>query len=286
MVLQAVKQHGVCRQSFILAIGGGALLDAVGFAAATAHRGVRLIRMPTTVLAQNDAGVGVKNGINLFGRKNFWGVHAPPFAVVNDVTFLRGLQERDLRAGIAEALKVALVRDASMFDRLQQDRDELTALEFPALERMIKDCAAAHLDHIVNSGDPFERHSARPLDFGHWAAHALEEDSSDGLRHGEAVAVGMALDSVYSHLCGMLTEEELAVILDLIEALGLPLSHPGLEELDIDAALNGFREHLGGALHISLLTGVGRSVEVNSIDLQRMRQARRLLKERSSQGRG
>src|SRR5258708_2217885 len=101
----AIHQHNLCRHSYVLAIGGGPLLDMVGYAGATAHRGVRLIRVPTTVLAQNDAGIGVKNGINAYGKKNFIGTFAPPFAVLNDAHFLTSLAERDWRSGVAEAVK-------------------------------------------------------------------------------------------------------------------------------------------------------------------------------------
>src|SRR5204862_2038620 len=107
-----LQRLGIDRQSFVVAIGGGALLDAVGYAAATAHRGVRLIRVPTTVLAQADSGVGVKNGINAFGKKNFLGTFAPPAAVINDSTFLVTLSDREWRSGLAEAIKVALLKDS------------------------------------------------------------------------------------------------------------------------------------------------------------------------------
>src|SRR5262245_52823882 len=103
---QAIHRQGICRHSFIVAIGGGALLDVAGYAAATAHRGVRLIRMPTTVLSQNDSGVGVKNGINAMGKKNFLGAFAPPFAVINDWNFLTTLDQRDWLAGVSEGIKV------------------------------------------------------------------------------------------------------------------------------------------------------------------------------------
>ena len=109
---------GLDRQSFCLAIGGGAVLDLVGFAAATCHRGVRLVRLPTTVLGQNDSGIGVKNGVNALGMKNFVGSFAVPFAVINDFTFLSTLSQRDRIAGMAEAVKVSLVRDVRFFDWL------------------------------------------------------------------------------------------------------------------------------------------------------------------------
>src|ERR1700754_7316 len=116
----AINDAGLCRHSYVIAIGGGAVLDAVGYAAATAHRGIRLIRVPTTVLSQDDSAVGVKDGINAFGKKNYLGTFAPPFAVINDVSFLPTLSDRDWRAGISEAVKAALIKDRSFFDAIEQ----------------------------------------------------------------------------------------------------------------------------------------------------------------------
>ena len=261
-----VEKHGLCRHSFILAIGGGAVLDAAGFAAATAHRGVRLIRMPTTTLAMNDAGVGVKNAINAFGRKNFTGSFAPPFAVVNDFDFLNCLPARELRAGMAEAVKVALVRDRAFFDFLHASRAELAAFEPAAMQRMIISCAQLHLEHIRTSGDPFEFGSSRPLDFGHWSAHKLEELTRGEIRHGEAVAIGISLDSLYAHHLGLLGEIELGRILATLEGIGFRLYHPALERIDVEEALGQFREHLGGALSIPLPNGIGDKVDRQEID--------------------
>jgi len=265
-----VERHRLCRHSFIIAIGGGAVLDAAGYAAATAHRGVRLIRVPTTVLAQNDAGVGVKNGINAFGRKNFLGTFAPPYAVLNDLDFLATLQVRDLRAGIAEAVKVSLIRDSSFFEALYAERHELALFAAPALERMIVRCAELHLEHISGGGDPFEFGSSRPLDFGHWNAHKLEELSCHELRHGEAVAIGIALDSLYSRACGLLGDLDLHRILSLLEDIGFVLYHPALSWLEVEKALQEFQEHLGGELSIPLLAGIGKKVEAHRIDIPLM----------------
>jgi len=283
-----VERHKICRHSFVIAIGGGAVLDAVGYAAATAHRGVRLIRLPTTVLAQNDAGIGVKNGVNAFGRKNFLGTFAPPFAVINDAAFLETLPERDRRAGIAEAVKVALIRDRDFFDYLHGERVALSRFAPDAMERMIARCAELHLEHIVGGGDPFESGSSRPLDFGHWVAHKLEELSHGEIRHGEAVAIGIALDSLYSHFQGLLAETDLFRILTLLETLGFALGHPALAWLDVEKALAEFREHLGGELSIPLLEGIGRKVEAHEIDVPQMRRAIARLGQRAAgkSGRG
>jgi 3-dehydroquinate synthase len=193
-----IERFHIDRHSYVLAVGGGALLDVAGLAAATAHRGVRHVRIPTTVLGQNDSGVGVKNGINAFGKKNFIGTFAPPFAVINDSDFLATLSDRDKRAGYAEAVKVALIRDRSYFESLEQDAPLLARFEPAAMQRMIHRSAELHVQHIASGGDPFEFGSARPLDFGHWAAHKIEQLSDFHIRHGEAVAIGMAIDLVYS----------------------------------------------------------------------------------------
>jgi len=269
-ILKCVQEYHLCRHSFILAIGGGAMLDAVGYGAAVAHRGLRLIRMPTTVLGQNDAGVGVKNGINFLGRKNFIGTFAPPFAVINDFAFLDTLPHRDLRAGMAEAVKVALIKDRSFFTYLYNQRFGLASFSRQPMEEMIHRCASLHIHHISTGGDPFELGSARPLDFGHWSAHKLEEMTGGLLLHGEAVSIGMALDSLYSYYKGMIDESELRQIFTLIGDVGLPLYHSALAALDVSAALGEFREHLGGELAITLLTGIGSKKEVDQIDISLM----------------
>ncbi len=261
-----VEKEGLCRHSYIIALGGGALLDLAGYAAATAHRGIRLIRMPTTVLSQNDAGVGVKNAVNAFGRKNFLGTFAPPYAVINDFDFLRTLGARDQRAGIAEAIKVALIKDRTFFDRLYAQRQELSLFEPQAMERLIVDCARIHLEHIRSCGDPFEFGTSRPLDFGHWTAHTLEELTHGELRHGEAVAIGIALDSLYSHRRSLITDLELHRILTLLEEVGFTLYHKALGRIIIVKALREFREHLGGILTIPLLSGIGNKIEAHEID--------------------
>lgn len=266
------------RHAFVLIIGGGAVLDVVGYAAATTHRGLRVIRIPTTVLAQNDAGIGVKNGINAFGVKNFLGTFAAPFAVLNDTDFIATLDSRDRIAGIAEAIKVALIRDPVFFGWLEEHAPALARGDRETTARMIRRCAELHLEHIRTSGDPFETGSARPLDFGHWAAHKLETLSGHALRHGEAVAIGLAIDTHYSAVTGLLSTRDADRVCRVLEAVGLPLWHDVLAERDaadrsIVRGLDEFREHLGGELTITLLEGIGRGLEVNDIDENLMRAA-------------
>lgn len=267
---------GLDRHSFVVVIGGGAVIDTVGYAAATAHRGIRLIRVPTTVLAQNDAGIGVKNGINAFGKKNFLGTFTPPFAVINDSSFLETLDDRDWRSGIAEAVKVALLKDPAFFAFLENNVVALATRDKEAMEHVIYRCAELHLEHIATSGDPFETGSSRPLDFGHWAAHKLEQLSGFELRHGEAVAVGIALDVTYAYLAGLIDADSWQRVLHIFHAIGLrvfvpelEMHSPGSEEAAlIFSGLEEFREHLGGELTIMLLEAVGRGREVHEVDLR------------------
>ncbi len=275
------------RHSYVVAVGGGAVLDAVGLVAATTHRGVRHVRIPTTVLAQNDSGVGVKNGVNLQGVKNFVGTFAPPFAVLNDLEFVLRLPERDKIAGMAEAVKVSLIRDAEFFAWIERHMDDLATFERAAMAYMIRRCAELHMRQIGHGGDPFETGSARPLDYGHWSAHKLESLTRHHVRHGEAVAIGMALDARYSVLAGLLPAGEEERICALLEYLGFTLWHPALArtgakgEWTILEGLKDFQEHLGGELTITLLAGIGKGVEVHEIDVERMREAMAWLQQRA-----
>jgi 3-dehydroquinate synthase len=271
--LRTIQEALICRHSYVVVIGGGAVLDVVGFAAAIAHRGVRLIRIPTTVLSQDDSAIGVKNGINAFEKKNYLGTFAPPFAVINDSRFLTTLSDRDWRSGISEAIKVALIRDASFFEFIEAHAAPLKQRDLPAMERLVRRSAELHYAHITSSGDPFELGSSRPLDFGHWAAHKLEQVSDYQLKHGEAVAIGIALDTTYARLCGFLPEADWRRVLNTLVGVGLPIYTPELSQhLDKDSdsrnvlrGLTEFQEHLGGRLTVMLLNGIGRAFDVHEI---------------------
>ena len=275
-ILSHIDRHHIDRHSYVIAVGGGALLDVAGFAAAIAHRGVRHVRIPTTTLGQADSGIGVKNAINAFGKKNFIGTFAPPYAVINDFNLLATLPQREKRAGYVEAVKVACIRDKEFFEEIARDAKKLTAFEPAAVKRLIHRCAALHLKHIATSGDPFEMGSARPLDFGHWSAHKLEQLSNFGISHAEAVAIGIALDVVYSRMAKLLDEKSCERILNLLEQLGFKLYADELLDEDsrarlrLLAGLEEFREHLGGKLSITLLKEIGRSVEVHEMDSKKI----------------
>jgi 3-dehydroquinate synthase len=269
---EAMNVAGMCRHSYVVAVGGGAVLDMVGFAAATAHRGIPLVRVPTTSLSQADGGVGVKNGVNYFGKKNWLGSFGVPHAIVNDVMFLHALPLRERRAGLVEAVKVALIRDASFFDFIADRVEALAKFEPAPFEAVIRESARQHIEHIATGGDPFERGSARPLDFGHWAAHKLEQMSKFHFSHGESVAIGMALDLIYARRSGWLPEAVAERVLTILQRLGFMLYTPVLEERGANGryrvvqGLDEFREHMGGRLTIPMIRAPGQRFDVHTID--------------------
>jgi len=278
----AIERQNLSRQSYVLAIGGGAALDLAGFAAATAHRGVRLVRMPTTSLSQADGGVGVKNGVNYFGKKNWVGAFAVPTAVVNDLDFLETLPDNAARGGIVEAFKVGLIRDARLADFIAHNAARLGRREKRIFEKVIIASARLHLRHIASGGDPFEMGSARPLDYGHWLAHKLEQMSNFRLAHGDAVAVGLALDARYAAAREWLKPAAAERVGQTLEILGCDTGNGQINPLVrrlllrdggrvVLAGLEEFRQHLGGALTLTMLRGWGRGEETSDIDLKLMR---------------
>ncbi len=280
-----IERNRIDRHSYVFCIGGGAFLDVIGLSAATAHRGVRLVRFPTTTLAQDDSGVGVKNGINAFGKKNFIGTFAVPYAVVNDFQFLYTQDEHNNRSGLAEAIKVALVKDGSFFDWLEENVGALNALDPPVLEEAVERSAILHARHIALGGDPFETGSSRPLDFGHWTAHKMEQLTNFELSHADAVSVGVALDTLYSARCGWLPEEDAWRVVRVLQGMQLPIWHESLEIRDdqgkrlIYGGLEEFREHLGGELTVLMLEAVGRGVDRHSVDEEKYEACMEELKE-------
>ena len=279
-IIEAIDSNKICRHSYVVAVGGGALIDLAGYAASIAHRGVRLIRIPTTVLSQNDAAVGVKNGVNILGKKNFIGSFDAPYAVINDSHFLTTLDQRDWIAGIAEAVKVALIKDRDFYDFIKSHSLALKARDMKAMQILIHRCAELHMQHIADGGDPFERGSSRPLDFGHWSAHKLEKMTDYDLRHGEAVAKGMALDLTYATEIGLISMDLADEIIQVLKEVGFDLLIPVKAAADKRELFNGieeFREHLGGELTITLIEDIGRKKDVHEIDLAKMEKSVTLL---------
>lgn len=284
-IWKEIDQSHIDRHSYVLAIGGGAFLDAVGYAVATAHRGVRLVRFPTTTLSQDDSGVGVKNAINAFGKKNWIGSFSVPFAVINDFKLLESQDPESSVSGLIEAVKVALVKDGEFFKWIEANVTALAQLVREPFEECIKRSALLHARHIALGGDPFETGSSRPLDFGHWAAHKMEALTNYQLSHAEAVAIGLALDTIYSQKIGFLSKENAERIIKVLQELGLKTYHPALDWTDakgnrrVLAGLDEFREHLGGELTVLLLSDLGKGVDVHEFNISLLEQSIEQLRE-------
>lgn len=289
LVGRLCAETGLCRHSYIITIGGGAVLDAVGFGASLVHRGLRQIRIPTTVLAQADAGLGVKNAINGLGNKNFYGTFTPPDAIINDLDFLVALDDRSWRAGLAEAFKVAIIKDAGFLADLIRLAPALRRRNLDAMHTVVERCALLHLEHITTSGDPFEKGSSRPLDFGHWSAHHLEVLSRHRLQHGEAVAIGLALDCCYAVGIGRLQRSDIDPILRALATCGFALWDDLLDLRDAHGqrrvleGLEQFREHLGGELTLAMPDGLGRRRDITSFEVEIFEKAARDLRSRRSE---
>jgi 3-dehydroquinate synthase len=273
-LLQQFNAANLDRRSYVVVIGGGALLDAVGFAAAIAHRGIRLVRLPTTTLAQADSGVGVKNAINFFDKKNWIGTFAVPWAVCNDLRLLESLPDRDFRSGFSEAVKVSLLKDPRGFDWLCDHANDIRGRSMSVVQNAIHRSCMLHLRHITAGGDPFEMLEARPLDFGHWSAHRLEPLTQFQLRHGEAVALGVAIDCIYSSRMFGFPEHDALRVYRCLSQLGMQLWHPLLLPAErLMQGLEEFRQHLGGRLTITMLRRIGEPINVHQIDANVMKES-------------
>lgn len=288
--ISPIERNKIDRHSYVFCIGGGAFLDVIGLAAATAHRGVRLVRFPTTTLSQDDSGVGVKNGINGFGKKNFIGSFAVPYAVVNDFRYLYTQPDRACRGGLVEAVKVALVKDGAFFVWMEEHLAALCKLEPAVLEEAVERSAILHARHIALGGDPFETGNSRPLDYGHWSAHKLEQLTDFALSHADAVSVGVALDTLYARKQGWLTPEACERVLVVLEGLKLPIWHESFELRDeagrreVFNGLEEFREHLGGEFTVLMLKDLGEGFDCHELEEACLEQCMNELKERTMAG--
>lgn len=278
-----IDKYKICRQSYIISIGGGTLQDLIGFVASTAHRGIRLIRIPTTTLSQDDSGVGVKNGINFNNKKNFIGCFGTPYAVINDYNFLMSLKKENFIEGFSEAIKVALIKNKKLFFLIKNNTTNILNRNRNVTEQIIYECAKIHANHISKKGDPFEVKSSRPLDFGHWSAHKIESLSKYKISHGKSVSIGIALDCTYSYILNILKKEDWKNIIRTLIKLTLPIYTKELsikenEKYSIFNGLEEFREHLGGKLTITLITGIGKKIETHHINKHIYEKAIKLLK--------
>lgn len=244
---------GVDRKSFILAVGGGIVTDVAGFAAATFMRGVGFGFVSTTLLGQIDASVGGKNGVNVDGYKNMAGTFTQPRFVICDPAMLRSLPDREFRAGLAEAVKAAIIADAALFARLEEARFEALRSDAALLAGVVS--AAVGVKAAIVERDEREAGERRKLNLGHTLAHAIEK-SSNRMNHGEAVAVGTALIAGAAVKLGVLKEEERQRIAEVLSRLGFDLTPP-VEIKRLLKEVGKDKKNEDGMLRIVLPVGIG-----------------------------
>jgi 3-dehydroquinate synthase len=249
---EAVLAHEIDRSSLIVAIGGGIVCDVAGFAASTYLRGLSFGFVPTTLLAQVDAGVGGKNGVNFNGYKNLVGTFTQPSFVLCDPALLRTLPEAEVKNGFAEAIKQAAIGDEALFVYLEEQCHKALALD-PAVVGHIVHTSLAIKRKIVLA-DEREQGERRKLNFGHTVGHALETVGL--LRHGEAVSIGMVAAARLSVKSGLLREEDARRIEVLLRRFGLPVSTEMNADL-VRHALRKDKKRHNDHIHFVLLDGIG-----------------------------
>ncbi len=219
-VYDAFLKLGLDRASMIVAIGGGIVCDVAGFAASTYLRGLPFGFVPTTLLAQVDASVGGKNGVNLHGYKNLVGTFTQPAFVLCDPGLLATLSPEEVRNGFAEVIKQAAIGDNALFSFLETGREEALSLDPAAIDRIVYDCL--NVKTAIVSRDELETGERRKLNFGHTLGHAVEK--VHGLKHGEAVSIGMVAAARLSVKMGLLTTDAAGRLEALLKAFGLPVA--------------------------------------------------------------
>jgi len=245
-------EAGADRSSFILGIGGGIVCDITGFVASTFMRGVRFGFVSTTLLAQVDASVGGKNGVNFAGYKNMVGVFNQPEFVICDMALLASLPAAEVRCGMAEIVKHAAIEDARMFVYLEENAAKAVSLDSAVIEKLVSNSVV--IKSAVVNRDEKEQGERRKLNFGHTVGHAIEKTT--GIPHGEAVSVGMAVAAAISKKRGLLDARAVMRLTALLHDLGLPTI------MDVDpgqvvAALAKDKKREKDVIHYVLLDAIG-----------------------------
>jgi len=245
------------RASVVVAVGGGAVTDSAGFAAATYMRGVRWVTVPTTLLGMADAAVGGKTAVNMAG-KNMVGAFHQPRLIVADVEFVETLPEREYRSGLAEVAKHSLIRGGSFYRWLRDSSPLLLRRDMAALTRAVAESVDVKMGVVVQ--DPREEKGVRAvLNLGHTYAHALEKASGYTIPHGYAVAVGVVVESAAAERIIGTDPAVTAEVVSLVSSLGLPSApprSPGCEETIAEIRLD--KKRRGDKLLLPLLEDIGR----------------------------
>lgn len=261
----ALAEAGADRETIVVALGGGVVGDLAGFAAATWHRGVPCVQIPTTLLAQVDSSVGGKTGFNLPSGKNLVGAFHQPATVLVDPECLSCLPPREYAAGLGEVVKYGMIRDAAFFRRLESRRGAVDRRDPVELGRVIEACCRMKAEYVVADERDLSGRRAH-LNYGHTFGHAVE--SATGYRryrHGEAVALGMAAASRVSVLLGDLAEEERERLVDLLLSFRLPVTGVPARPADLFGRFRKDKKAGGGRLRIVLTKGIGSAIVSGSV---------------------
>jgi 3-dehydroquinate synthase len=242
------------RSSTIVGVGGGMVCDITGFAASTYLRGIPFAFVPTTLLALVDASAGGKNGVNYHGYKNLVGTFNQPEFVLCDFAFLETLPYDELKNGLAEAIKTALIGDKTLFDYIEGNRQGISVLNDDAIQRVVHDSLNVKISIV--SRDETEKGERRKLNFGHTIGHAIEKTTKCG--HGEAVSIGMVISAKLSEKKGTLTRKDVERIETLLSYFKLPMKLEGNQEAIMDA-IRKDKKREGEDIHFVLLDGIGKA---------------------------
>ncbi len=277
-LLEKMRGEKLDRDAVLIAVGGGVLGDMAGFAAAVYLRGIRIVQVPTTLVAMADSSVGGKTGVN-FGGKNLVGAFHQPEAVVMDFSVLKTLAAEEARQGLAEIVKVACIRSPELFKFIEENPEKAVALEERTLERMVREAVEIKAD-VVGVDERESRELSRDsgnsrmlLNFGHSLGHALEKASGYSLKHGDAVSIGMVGECEIAKRMGLLEESECVRIRNLLEKLGLPTSAPGVDAGKAVEALQDDKKNSSGELVMVLLRKIGRGEIVKGVPRELAAQA-------------
>ncbi len=252
------------RNSVIVGIGRGVVCDIANFVASTYLRGLNCVLVPTSLLAQVDASIGGKNGVNLQGYKNLIGTIRQPNLVLCDLSLLKTLPKEELVCGFAEVIKHGAIADEILFSYLEQNTEKALSLDQKTIERIVQDSIAVKVN-VVNK-DELESNERRKLNFGHTIGHAIEK--VEKISHGKAVAIGMVIAARLSMQKGLLKEAECERLTKLIEKIGLPTTRKMIVEQIIDAVKKD-KKRKDSKIKMILLESIGKAkieeVEINEI---------------------
>jgi 2-epi-5-epi-valiolone synthase len=269
-ICQFAKDSEIERRATFLAIGGGVTLDLVGLAGHLYRRGAPVVKVPTTLLGMIDAALGPKCGVNFGNSKNFLGAYSPPFAVLVDLAFLGSLSQRNIRAGLAEMIKLALTKEQPEFFQAIEKAfgdgpDHMITEALPGLVRTTIQITTQELGR-----DLYEQNLVGRADFGHTFSPAIEIASGLAISHGEAVAIDIAISTQLAYLENICDQAERDRIIGLLMSVGLPIYHPSLSLDILWRQVSEARKHRAGKLSLILPRGVGNYIMVDQVERSKL----------------